>query len=93
MSLLHNQTINKLNAHSLRRVSHCPPHFQKIFFDLGTGEKNITDWIYENLDGRFYAQNMVMLANALSYMSFCVAFESHQEATYFSLFLIQINQV
>ena len=47
--------VNPLNVHNLREVEHCPPHFTG--FALPTHGFEITQvkqWIYENLDGRFY---------------------------------------
>jgi hypothetical protein len=49
--------VNPLNVFGLRRLDHCPPHFTKIHFDLRTSFKDITDWVFENLEGRFYAND------------------------------------
>ena len=40
---------NPLNVHQLRRVNHCPPHFEQVMFEPYATEKQITDWLYENL--------------------------------------------
>jgi hypothetical protein len=38
----------------MRRLEFLPPHFAKLPFDLKANERTVADWIYENLDGRFY---------------------------------------
>ena len=53
--------INPLNVFGLRRVEHRPPHFETLTFDLRTVEKNITDWVFENLHGRFYFGDHIAL--------------------------------
>jgi len=85
---------NPLNIWGLRQLTHCPPHFEQVQFDLRTSEKALTDWIYENLEGRFYI-GVVDVAQTpggkiLSRQQL-VAFETASEATYFSMFLPQIN--
>jgi len=84
--------INLLNVLNKRRVSHLPPHFQSVTFDLKGNEKSIVDWIYENLHGRFYSGNRIFTINNKNEMRYCVAFEEHSEATYFSLILSELNQ-
>jgi len=83
--MLKNKEPNPLAIFNMRKMDYCPPHFQKLVFTLGTGEKDILDWIYENTEGRFYLSTE---ANGNE----CVAFEVHNEATYFALFLTQINK-
>lgn len=85
--------INPLNVHGLRRLEHCPPHFLPVCFDLYTDEKNITDWVYTNLIGRFYFGDHVAVDNT-GKKSMCkmLAFEIHSEASYFGLFLDTINK-
>lgn len=87
--------VNPLNVFGLRRIDHCPPHFERVTFDLRTDVKNITDWIYENLSGRFWIGD-VYLPNEdnpqhLSIQT-SVAFELHEEASFFCLMLSTINQ-
>ena len=80
---------NPLNVHQLRQVKHCPPHFEKVIVDLPDIEtKQITDWLYENLEGRFYV-GIVDVVLGLSNIDRkqMVAFELHSEATYFTLAL------
>lgn len=84
--------INPLNVHGLRRVEHCPPHFFRVEFDLATDEKDITDWVYTNLDGRFYFGDYYNIdTTGRRTMCKVLAFENHSEATYFGLFMDQIN--
>jgi len=85
---------NPLNIFSLRQLTHCPPHFEQVQFDLYTGSKDITDWIYENLEGRFYIGQINVTRSDSSKPTFIktvVGFEHSSEATYFSMFLPQIN--
>jgi alpha-ketoglutarate-dependent taurine dioxygenase len=95
--MLKHGEVNPLNVFGLRQLTHCPPHFEQVQFDLSCGEKDITDWIYENLQGRFYiGQHAVVRppneANKPTFVKTVVAFENVSEASYFSLFLPQINQ-
>jgi hypothetical protein len=85
---------NPLNIFGLRQLTHCPPHFEQVQFDLYTGGKDITDWIYENLEGRFYIGQLTVSpsdSSRPSTIQTVVAFEIHSEATYFSMFLPQLN--
>ncbi len=92
--MLKHGEVNPLNLHGLRRVSWCPPHFEQLPFDLQVIEKVITDWIYENLEGRFYIGqvDVVQENNRPTYRQCLVAFELASEASYFGLFLPQLNQ-
>ncbi len=87
---------NPLNTFDLRELKHCPPHFYAVDFDLSTNEKRIRDWIWEHLSGRFFlgdayavfvegrANRSVLLKRA--------GFEIHSEASYFAMFLPEINK-
>jgi hypothetical protein len=79
--------VNLLNVHGLRQLTHCPPHFERVEFLPIATNKEISDWIFENLQGRFYigAVDTPQQRHAL------VAFELASEASYFSLLLPQIN--
>lgn len=90
---MHDSEINYLNLHDMRRMEHCPPHFLQVFFELAGNEKSISDWIYENLSGRFYFGNWYKVINGYPIMHFCAAFENHSEASYFSLVLSEINRL
>lgn len=85
---------NPLNIFGLRQLTHCPPHFERVQFDIYVQEKTLTDWIYENLEGRFYIGTVDVKQpdSRPTFRQSIVAFESLSEASYFSLFLPQINQ-
>ena len=90
--MLQYREINPLNVHGLRRVDHCPPHFLQVCFDLKTQEQSISDWIFTQLSGRFYYGDKITLDDTGKRgMCKVVAFERHSEATYFGLFLDQLN--
>lgn len=87
--------INPLNVFGLRRLDHCPPHFEKVFFNLKTYEKVISDWVYINLSGRFYLGDHYshsLREGDRVQIEKCIAFEIPAEASYFSLLLSDINQ-
>jgi hypothetical protein len=85
--------INPLNVFGLRKVDHCPPHFEKVHFDIAVQEKKISDWIFENLEGRFwFGDSFHQKSEGAMSMVSCVAFELPSEASYFSLMLDQINK-
>lgn len=89
--LKHNEA-NPLSVHQMRRLEHCPPHFIPVRFGLATQEKNITDWIWENLDGRFYLSDYYAETDTNSLnMEKVAAFEIPGEASYFALMLSTIN--
>ena len=83
--------VNPLNVFGMRRLDHCPPHFTEVKFDLKTNLKRITDWVYENLEGRFYADDSYTEIDGRVQMQKCLAFENPAEASYFALFLDKIN--
>lgn len=91
--LKHNE-VNPLSVFGLRRADHCPPHFTKFTFDAHVQDKTITDWIYENLTGRFYYGDDYYMheTNGKVGMHKCAAFEIAGEASYFALQLDTINQ-
>jgi hypothetical protein len=89
--MLKHGEVNPLNVFGLRQLLHCPPHFTQVSFDLATSEKRITDWVHENLAGRFYFGDYIFTDNEGTKMSKCVAFEIAAEASYFSLFLDKVN--
>lgn len=86
--------INPLNVHGLRRMEHCPPHFTPFHFDLRVGEKQISDWIWSNLSGRFYYGDHTYIDHSTGRKSMqkIVAFEIAAEASYFGLMVDKINQ-
>lgn len=94
--MLKHGEVNPLDVFGLRQVDYCPPHFEIITFNLRTSIKSITDWIYENLSGRFYIGDYIVHVDesqtVKKEMIKIVAFELHEEASYFGLFLPSINK-
>ena len=89
--LKHNEA-NPLAVFGLRRMDHCPPHFVVIQFDSRSQDKVLTDWVYENLDGRFYlGDEYSNTAGGSVSMQKVIGFELPGEASYFSLILDTIN--
>ncbi len=85
--------VNPLAVFGLRRVEHCPPHFTRVEFDARVTDKEIADWIYTNLLGRFYVGDRYVLSTSGSATIVkCAAFENSGEASYFALQLDQINE-
>lgn len=82
--------INPLNVMGLRRLDHCPPHFEKVFFNVRVTDKIIIDWIYENLEGRFWFGDLYRKIHDKSEIYKCAAFENHAES---SLFLLNIDSI
>jgi len=93
MGLKHNEA-NPLAVANMRQLDFCPAHFEKVMFDLIVDQRVITNWLYENTDGRFFIGQSVQLATNVSEkpkLCFCVGFEVHAEASYFALMLNTIN--
>ena len=91
--LKHNE-VNPLSVFGLRRLDHCPPHFTKFTFNAQVQDKTITDWIHENLTGRFYYGDEYFLhtSNGKVGMHKCAAFELPGETSYFALQVDTINK-
>ena len=91
---LHSFEINPLNINGLRKLDHCPPHFFAVDFDLISPPNQISNWVFENLNGRFYFGDIVGPAEGSSGLSMRkrAAFEIHSEASYFALVLLDINK-
>jgi hypothetical protein len=90
--LKHNE-INPLTVFGLRRMNHCPPHFTSVTFDIHTDDKKITDWIWENVTGRFYYGDFyIENSNGSITMQKQAAFEIAGEASYFGLVLDTIQK-
>jgi len=83
---------NPLTVHGLREVDSCPPHFIKIQFELRSSRKHIYDWIWENLEGRFWFGDIHYVTDDKNLsMESCAAFENPGEASMFALCLTDIN--
>ena len=84
--------INPLSVFGLRQLAHCPPHFSVVRFELYVREKVITDWVWENLEGRFYfGDDYISTKNGQVEIQKMIGFELPGEASYFSLLLSSIN--
>jgi hypothetical protein len=84
--------LNPLNIFGLRQLNHCPPHFFSVDFDLATTDKKISDWIYENLAGRFFLGDVLVTNERGQHIRKRAGFEVHGEATLFALQLSEINK-
>jgi hypothetical protein len=90
--MLRNGQANPLNVHGLREKEHCPPHFIQVQFEIRCNGKQITDWIWENLEGRFWFGDLYYVnTNGSVAMTACAAFEIPGEASMFSLCLDRIQ--
>lgn len=83
--------INPLNVMGLRELSHCPPHFTKVFFNSRVQDKKIKDWIYSNLQSRFWMGDLYRKETSRAEIFKCVAFEEASESSIFLLNLDIIN--
>jgi hypothetical protein len=84
--------VNPLAVFGLRKLEHCPPHFTKVEFNSRISDKELHDWIYSNLQGRFFLDDLyVERDDGSATMVKCAAFEQPGEASYFALQLDQIN--
>ena len=89
--LIHGE-VNPLNVFGLRRLEHCPPHFEKVLFDLKCDIKVVSDWIYAKLEGRFYLGDYSYSNDGVFTIQTLAAFERASEASYLGLILDQINK-
>lgn len=91
--MLKDRQPNPLSVFGLRLLDHCPPHFEKVQFQLRTNEKSISDWIWTHLEGRFFYGDMYFLDESKKiHFEKVAGFESPGEASYFALMLDSINQ-
>jgi hypothetical protein len=91
--MLRNNEPNPLTVHGLREVDQRLPHFVPVLFDLRVNQKVITDWIWENFEGRFWFGDWYYVNEAGSTsMDSCAAFELPGEASMFALCLDQIQE-
>ena len=85
--MLKHGEVNPLNVHGLRQVAHCPPHFECVAFESNVTDTNLSNWIYENLSGRFYIGH----TDKNNKRQVIAGFESPGEASYFALILDKLN--
>jgi hypothetical protein len=55
MALVRDQ-VNAMNVLGIRKLNHIPPHFQSLNLKT-TDIDEIEDWIYRNLESRYYINN------------------------------------
>lgn len=86
-------SVNPLNVFGLRELEYSPPHFTRVNFDLRTTTKQISDWVYENLEGRFCISDYYYVDPESKKLvtQKSAAFEIAAEASMFALMLDQIN--
>jgi hypothetical protein len=90
--MLIHQEANPLAVFGMRELSHCPPHFTPVMFVLAVTEKNITDWIYQHLEGRFHLGDFYDTTETGGFdLQKRVSFEIAGEASMFALILDTIN--
>ena len=82
MALKHGE-VNPLAVANMRQLDFLPPHFEVVTIPKVSYLKKLSDWIYENLDGRFYI-------NDKNSGNTTLGFENHSEASYFAIMLPEI---
>lgn len=84
---------NPLNVFGLRQVDTCPPHFEKTTFNLSAEKRTISNWIYENLESRFYLEQVryYNTETKRTALAMCVGFEDPGELVLFCLSLDKFN--
>lgn len=85
---------NPLAVFGLRRLEdHCPDHFVTVDFDIKCQEKNILDWVWTNLSGRFYFGDYYYRnSDGAIETKKRIGFETPGEASMFALVLDQLNR-
>lgn len=96
--MINGKEINLLNVHGMRQLKFCPPHFTQIIISSEVSKlsiKEFKDWLYENLQGRFYIGHIDTPRNPdtrLFSRDTVIAFEIAEEASYFSLILPNLSR-
>jgi len=102
--MLRNGEPNPLNIYGNRQIEGtCPPHFTQVKFDLYMHQniKEFSDWVWENLEGRFWAGDLYETERIRDeragwkptiQMNACIAFEIPSEATMFAMCRDQISK-
>lgn len=79
---------NALNYFQLRKVNYGPPQFEYITIDTyrSAAVRNISAWIEENLNSRYYIGRTLVLDTTNTYVyNTCIGFENVKEKTVFLL--------
>jgi hypothetical protein len=79
--------VNPLNVLGVRRTSFPAQHFHYISIPKYTPtlHRTISDWIYNNLNGRFYIGQAVDLVDNTIVFVTKIGFEQEKEVSYFKL--------
>jgi hypothetical protein len=86
MALKHGK-VNPLNALELRKCDFPAHHFYYTIIPKFTtvNYKNINDWVYQNLNGRYYiGQSLDLIDNNISYV-LKIGFEQEKEVSFFKI--------
>lgn len=85
---LKNDKINPLNALDIRKVTFPAVHFHYILLDKCSTNllRNLDDWIYNNLNGRYYIGQDLILDknNTFTYVP-KIGFEIEKEISFFKI--------
>ena len=84
---LKNGKINTLNALGLRKVTFPAHHFQYTIIPKYSPilHDQIDDWIYHNLNNRYYVgQSLALIDNTIVYVT-KIGFEQEKELSFFKL--------
>ncbi len=86
--MLKHKEPNLLAVHGVRLTEHCYPHFATIdLHDSRDSEKDIANWVWENLEGRFWIGDHYYIdSNNKPAVVKRLGFEIHGEASYFLLY-------
>lgn len=79
--------INPLGILGMRRVDFCPPHFSTTNLPkIYNIEKAISEWIDDNLNGRYFiGSNIVLDEKDSMKIVYTVGFEENKELSFFML--------
>lgn len=78
---------NPLDVLESRRVTFCPPHFETTNVQKSYNlEDAISEWIVDNLKGRYYIGNNIDLDKSNNIKTvYTIGFENPSEMSYFML--------
>jgi len=85
---------NPLNFFEMRRVNFAPPHFNYFIINKYNPSQIIllNEWIYYNLNGRYYIGQGIMLDNTNTIVyNTRIGFESEKEITFFTIACPHLN--
>lgn len=82
-----NDKINILNALNLRKTEFPAAHFKYIKIDKLTPTlvKNLDNWIYNNLNGRYYIGPCILLQENSIIYGIQIGFEIEKEISFFKI--------